>query len=181
MSRRVGLRSWETSSIDASADYRQCYYAQTPSDRNWQRRSTSALSAEKVAENRSNLVPSSQCWKAGSPAHPYLLPQNSIVPHHFDDGRSIWQPRQFFGRPFLKLPAVIHDRRTRCHAASFKTCRRAAGQPTRRDYEDGEPPPPASFSELHWFSPWSRGVPPSDQRARQSGAGLARTEGSQKL
>jgi hypothetical protein len=51
---------------------------------------------------------------------------------------------QLLGRACLKLPAVFDDRRTRCHAASFKTCRRATGQQARRDYEDGE------LARDHW-------------------------------
>jgi len=96
--------------------------------------------------------PSSQRWQIRLAAAPTLQP------------------------PCLKLPAVFHDRWTCRHAVSFKTRRRAAGQPTRRDHEDDEPPPQASVAELHWPSPCVRDVQQSARRARRSGGSIAGTE-----
>ncbi len=50
-------------------------------------------------------------------ARPSLVSHNSIVRHHLDNSRTVWQRRQFRGHPRLKLPAVFHNRRTHGHAA----------------------------------------------------------------
>ncbi len=108
-------------------------------------------------EPKHRPLPSSEQHALQEPAHPHLLTQHSIIIHHLDDSRSAPQHRQFLGRPCLKLPAVFHDRRTRCHAASFKTRRRAAGQQDRCDYLDRKPliiPPPPSNPAPG--SAWSR-------------------------
>jgi len=79
----------------------------------------------------------------------HLIPQNGVVRKPPHDHRSFGQRIHLVGRTLLLGAAVCHDRRTCRHAAGLKTRRRAAGQPVRRDYEDGEPPPPASGVGLH--------------------------------
>ena len=108
---------------------------------------------------------------------PRLISHDSIIGHHRHDDRSIWYPRQFIRCLRLHLPAILHDRRTNALPTRFKTHRRAAGQPARRDYEDGEPPLPASFVVLHWLSPWLRDVPRAAPFALQRGGSTAGTAG----
>ena len=84
----------------------------------------------------------------------HLIPQNGVVGKPPHDHRSFGQRIDLVGRTLLLGAAVFHDRRTCRHAAGLKTRRRAAGQPGRRDHEDGEPPLPASCVVRHWLSPW---------------------------